>query len=110
MNCKKLKYIISKCRFFIGARTHSTIAAYSTFVPTLVVGYSVKSIGIAMDIFNTDKNHVIPVQRLSNEDDLLNSFSWIMDHELEEKEILERIIPKYKQNARKGLEYLSKLK
>ena len=40
-DCQKLKGIISKCRFFIGARTHSTIAAYSSCVPTLVVVYSV---------------------------------------------------------------------
>ena len=28
MSCQRLKYIISKCRAFIGARTHATIAAY----------------------------------------------------------------------------------
>ena len=39
----ELKYIISHCRLFIGARTHATIAAYSSLVPTLVVGYSVKA-------------------------------------------------------------------
>ena len=50
-NCMQLKYDISKCRFFVGARTHATIAAYSTCVPTLVVGYSVKSRGIARDLF-----------------------------------------------------------
>ena len=51
MSCRKLKYVISKCRAFIGARTHATIAAYSSCVPTLVVGYSVKARGIARDLF-----------------------------------------------------------
>ena len=49
--CEELKGYIAKCRFFVGARTHSTIAAYSTMVPTLAVGYSVKAKGIAKDIF-----------------------------------------------------------
>ncbi len=43
------KYIISKCRFGIFARTHATIAAYSTGVPCIALGYSVKARGIAMD-------------------------------------------------------------
>lgn len=41
-NCEQLKYIISRCRFFVGARTHATIAAYSSEIPTLVLGYSIK--------------------------------------------------------------------
>ena len=52
-NCEQLKGIISRCVAFIGARTHSTIAAYSSCVPTLVVGYSVKAKGIAEDLFGT---------------------------------------------------------
>ena len=63
-NCEEIKGFISRCRFFIGARTHSTIAAYSTCVPTIVVGYSVKARGIAKDIFGTYENYVLPVQNL----------------------------------------------
>ena len=74
-NCNQLKKIISKCRMFIGARTHSTIAAYSTCVPTLVLGYSVKSRGIARDIFGNEKDMVISVQDLNNSNDLINIFN-----------------------------------
>ena len=56
MPCGKLKYIIAGCRAFIGARTHATIAAYSSFVPTLVVGYSVKALVIARDLFGSEEN------------------------------------------------------
>ena len=31
--CEELKGYIARCRFFIGARTHATIAAYSSLVP-----------------------------------------------------------------------------
>lgn len=73
-NCMQLKDIISGCEFFVGARTHATIAAYSTCVPTLVVGYSVKARGIARDLFGSEEGYVLPVQQLKEKDDLVNSF------------------------------------
>jgi len=51
LNAMQLKYIISKCRFFIGARTHATIGALSSGVPTISIGYSLKSRGINRDLF-----------------------------------------------------------
>ncbi len=69
-----LKGYISKCCFFVGARTHSTIAAYSSGVPTLVIGYSVKSRGIATDLYGTIENYVLPVQELSKEGALLEAY------------------------------------
>ena len=107
-DCQKLKGIISKCRFFIGARTHSTIAAYSSCVPTLVVGYSVKAKGIAKDLFGTYKNYVIPVQSLENENDLIDSFKWIFNREDEIRTHLINYIPRYKENIF-NIEELEKL-
>ena len=97
-NCTQLKAYISKCRFFIGARTHATIAAYSTCVPTLVVGYSVKSKGIAKDIFGTYDKYVIPVQDLT-EDNLINEFKWMVDNEKRIKNHLADFIPVYRQRV-----------
>lgn len=76
-NCMQLKYIISQCSYFVGARTHATIAAYSSGVPTLVLGYSVKSKGIAEDLFGTSDGYVLSYKDISNEDDLLNAFAYI---------------------------------
>ncbi len=101
MNCMELKGVISKCSFFVGARTHSTIAAYSTCVPTLVVGYSVKSKGIAKDLFGSDEKYVIPVSELKNDNDLWNGFCYIRDHELEIKNILKTYVPAYAGNCNK---------
>ena len=91
----ELKYIISKCRMFVGARTHSTIAAYSMKVPTLVVGYSVKARGIATDLFGTDEKYVLPVQSLKNENELTKAFCWIMDNEEKIRNHLIGFIPNY---------------
>lgn len=98
-NCRQLKYIISKCRFFVGARTHATIAAYSTTVPTLVVGYSVKAKGIARDLFGTDENYVLPVQSLKEDNDLIKAFEYIKDNENTIRQRLISIMPEYKLNA-----------
>lgn len=98
-NCMELKGYISKCRFFIGARTHATIAAYSTCVPTLVVGYSVKARGIAKDLFGTYENYVLPVQSLDKKIDLLNAFKWIESNENTIKLNLKRNMKSYKNKS-----------
>ena len=76
-NCMQLKSVISQCSYFVGARTHATIAAYSSGVPTLVLGYSVKSKGIAEDLFGTSDSYVLSYKDISSEEDLLNAFSFI---------------------------------
>lgn len=101
-NCEQLKGFISRCRMFIGARTHATIAAYSTYVPTLVVGYSIKAKGIAKDIFGTYENYVIPVQSLNDKKDLINAFEWIKENEDSIREHLKSFIPEYKERALKA--------
>lgn len=108
-NCMELKGYISRCRMFIGARTHSTIAAYSTCVPTLVIGYSVKAKGIAKDIFGTYKNYVLPVQSLSNKDDLINAFEWMKDNEDDIRKHLNEFMPGYKEKALQGKVEIEKL-
>ena len=97
--CEELKGIISECRFFVGARTHATIAAYSTCVPTLVVGYSVKAAGIARDLFETEEHYVLPVQQLKEENDLVTGFQWMMEHEEQIKVHLDKKMPEYIEKA-----------
>lgn len=108
-NCEILKGYISQCRFFIGARTHATIAAYSTGVPTLVSGYSIKSKGIAKDLFGTYENYVVPVSEMKHEDDLLRAFLWLESNENKIKEILKKVLPEYKQKMYGAIEALNRL-
>lgn len=60
VNAAQRKYLISQCEMLICCRTHASIAGYSTGIPTLVVGYSVKSRGIGKDIGM--ERWVIPVE------------------------------------------------
>lgn len=108
-NCMQLKYIISQCRLFIGARTHATIAAYSTFVPTLVIGYSVKSRGIAVDLFGTDQHYVLPIQNIHSSEDLIKEYRWLALHETDIKCHLKKVIPEYREKAKLGMKYIQEI-
>ena len=61
LSAAEYKWVISKFRAFAGARTHSTIAALSSNIPTLSIGYSIKAKGINRDIFG-HINWMIPIK------------------------------------------------
>lgn len=94
-NCMELKGFISRCRYFVGARTHATIAAYSSCVPTLVVGYSVKAKGIATDLFGSDQNYVVPVQELKEQGKLKEAFIWLQGQGNAIRHRLQEMMPAY---------------
>ena len=104
--CEILKYYISKCDVVIAARTHASIAAYSMCIPTLVIGYSVKSRGIARDLFGTEKNYVISISELKSEDCLREAFAWIYKRKRSIKEHLNKIMPEYIQKTNKMAELI----
>jgi len=93
LNAPQTKGYISRCRFFVGTRTHATIAAYSTGVPTLVLGYSVKAKGIARDLFGDEKGLLLPVQELSDASVLIQAFDGVREREIELRSRLQKIIP-----------------
>lgn len=99
-SCEELKFIISKCRFFVGARTHSTIAAYSTYVPTLVLGYSIKSLGIARELFGTEKGYVLPYTEIKEKEDIYNVFAEICKNEDNIKNRYKEFLPAYTQTVK----------
>lgn len=98
-NCNELKYIISKCQMAIIARTHASIAAYSTEVPTLVIGYSVKSKGIAQDIFGSYKDYVLANEDITTES-LIEKFDYLNNNLNKIKEILKNKMPEYREKAK----------
>ena len=109
LNCCQLKYIISKCRFMVVARTHASIAAYSSSVPTLVIGYSVKSRGIAKDLFGTEEHYVLPVEKIRGGQDLKDEFMWIAGHEQEIRAHYEKIMAPYIARAAEAGRYLQEI-
>lgn len=105
LNAMEYKGYISRMKFFIGARTHATIAAYSSLVPTMVLGYSVKSKGIARDLFGEEKL-VLNLTEISDATKLIEKFEEMKAEEIEIKEVLARKIPEIRKMAEKAKEYL----
>ncbi|MDN3605683.1 polysaccharide pyruvyl transferase family protein [Kaistella yonginensis] len=108
-SCSDLKGFISHCRFFLGARTHATIAAYSTEVPTIAIGYSMKAKGIAKDIFGTFDQYVAPVQNFVREDELIKSFQWLLQNEQHIIQHYQKTMSDYKTNALLAAEFLKEI-
>ena len=101
----QLKFAISQCRAFIGARTHATIAAYSAGVPVLALGYSVKATGIAEDLFGSAEGLVLPVGELTPER-LCADAAAFLEREAELRKTLAVKIPEVKAGAEKAAERL----
>ena len=109
LNTREYKAIISQCKVFIGARTHSTIAAYSTCVPTFVFGYSIKSLGIAKDLFGDHKGLVAKVYDPSGFDDMMNDLKDFLSKTDDYKAVLEKKMPDYIRQAESSVYELSKI-
>ncbi|WP_234110742.1 polysaccharide pyruvyl transferase family protein [Chryseobacterium sp. R2A-55] len=109
LNATEYKGYISRMRFFIGARTHATIAAYSTLVPTLVLGYSVKSRGIAKDLFGEEKL-VLSLDEISDAEKLIAKFEEMKAEEEQLRKILVEKIPDIKKMAEKAKGFVVQMK
>lgn len=93
LNYCQLRYVISCCRYFIGARTHAVISAYSTCVPTLALGYSVKSRGIAKDLGLSER--LVVDSKSYTDGTLLDSFKYLQATEDNVRSHLRAVIPQY---------------
>ena len=108
LNAPQYKGYIARMRFFIGARTHATIAAYSNCVPTLVLGYSIKSKGIAKDLFGEEKL-VLGINEISDSQKLISSFDEMVRDEQKIKNVLQQSVPKIKDMSYKAVDYLKEI-
>lgn len=104
LNAAQLKYLISKCRFFIGARTHATIGAFSTGVPTISIAYSVKAKGINKDLFG-DTRFVLDTPLVSRAT-LHDALDLLIQEEVATRTLLQERIPVFRDNAYKSVDAL----
>lgn len=100
-NYCQLRYIISKCSLFIGARTHAVISAYSTCVPALALGYSIKSKGIANDL-GLPETSVINSVKVTSPYEMANGFAVFLKQADNIRTQLEAVIPEYKSQLNEG--------
>jgi colanic acid/amylovoran biosynthesis protein len=93
-NAPQLKYAISQCDYFIGMRTHSTIAAFSSGVPVISVGSTMKVYGINDDLFG-HTGFVLPLESL-NPDSLMAAYGTLVERGPETAERLKAVLPEKK--------------
>ncbi|WP_085317132.1 polysaccharide pyruvyl transferase family protein [Derxia lacustris] len=96
-NAAQLKHVISKLKFFIGARTHATIAAMSMGVPVISIAYSVKAKGLNKDLFG-DTRYVLETPKVSK-DSLCDALALLEQDESIIKSCLADRIPVWRKNA-----------
>ncbi len=108
LEARQYKGYIAGTRFFVGARTHSTIAAYSSGVPTIALGYSVKARGIAKDIFGEEK-YVLDIKAMTDYEELRDEFLKLLENENEIRRELMKSIPLRMRSAMEAGEKLQKI-
>jgi len=105
----QLKWVISRVRVFAGARTHSTLAAISSCVPTVCIGYSMKARGIAQDVYN-HLDWLITGQELVNDPTILRDrFDSLLSNYAEIRSHLEQENPEFVQRARNAAEQIANI-
>lgn len=95
LNAMQLKGYIARMHALVTARTHASIAGYSSGVPTLVIGYSVKARGIAGDLFGDARGHLLPAQELSSQAELIAAYDAMRARGEEEAAFLRARLPAY---------------
>lgn len=93
LNYEQIRYVISQCLLFIGARTHAIISAYATCTPAIALGYSVKARGIAKDL-QLNESLVVDSKNFKR-NQLLDSFCFTLSHVNDIKSHLEQTVPLY---------------
>ena len=98
LSASEYKAIISDADFLIAERMHAAIAGISSFVPTVIVSYSLKAQGLAFEAYGEDiLSHVPPLYQASdyrNISHVLESLqiAWYARYDLQHS--LEENVPK----------------
>lgn len=108
LNYCQIRYVISKCKCFIGARTHAVISAYSTCTPAIAIGYSIKSRGIAKDIGMPEETIVDSIRICKGK--LLNAFRYLLSETEGIRKHLQDSTISYKPKCQDALYMADKLK
>jgi polysaccharide pyruvyl transferase WcaK-like protein len=107
LGAQRHKYLISKCDFFAGARMHSTIAGFSSKVPTIGLAYSVKAEGMGEEVYG-HRDYVIKMADYTAEA-FSNKLKDMINREKEIHEYFDRRIPEMQIMAMKAGEYLKQV-
>ncbi|MBU1363489.1 MAG: polysaccharide pyruvyl transferase family protein [Gammaproteobacteria bacterium] len=107
LNASQLKGVISQCAFFMGARTHATVASLSQCVPTTSIAYSIKAKGINNDLFGHTR-YVLETPSVTRHS-LREHLELLRVEKAEIISLLNERMPLWKRNASRSAELLAEL-
>ena len=107
LSAAELKWIIGRCAIFAGARTHSTIAALSSGVPTLSIAYSLKARGINRDLYG-NLDYCVKVADLTPAI-FTERLKFLLENESAIRRHLQSVIPQFQAKAFNAGPLLSRL-
>ena len=97
LSARQYKSIISKAKMCIASRTHVVIAAFSSCVPTVSIGYSTKARGIANDLGFSE--YVVDIHDDNIRENLLKHCKNLYRDEKNMRSMLEARVDGYKKRA-----------
>ena len=106
LNSPQTKWLISKLSCLIAARTHATIAAFSTCTPTVSLAYSVKAFGLNEMLFGHN-DYVVPPESL-NAETVVSVTQKVLSQSDGIRKQLANIMPSIRENAYRPGQWLKK--
>lgn len=107
-NACQLKSIISRCDLLVAARTHATIAGFSSGVPTISLAYSQKAHGINRDLFG-DGRWVVDSRTLTTPEPLLASLEQLLEGREATSDHLGHTIVDVRATAQSAVDHLASI-
>jgi colanic acid/amylovoran biosynthesis protein len=103
----QIKWVISKLHAFVGARAHATIAAFSTYVPTVSLVYSFKGEGFNQHLFGC-LDYVVKTEQCEPEI-IAEKLDLVLDNHDEIRKTLQEKMIKIKKGAMRAGHLLKKI-
>lgn len=107
LTASETKWLISKMSVFIGCRTHSTIAALSSGIPTLSFAYSIKARGINRDVYGDESFCISP--KISSIGTIIERISELLSNSNDIKRQICQSLPRINKLAMDSGEHLKRL-
>lgn len=107
LNAAQMKWIISQAECNVACRTHSTIASFSTSVPTLSLGYSIKSKGLNQQMYRHE-NYLLYGKEITC-DNVNHTFHMLWENKMNIRKLLSLKNKEVKEQALLAGEYLKRI-
>lgn len=111
-SASEFKALIGACDMVIAERMHAAIAGLSSGVCTVVVGYSVKGIGIMTDLLGTDmakNNFVIPLDEFVKPESACEFIQKSWQNRQQSVNQLNTSLPKTKERAKESFDLIASI-